>query len=157
MPFPRRAPTPKSTPSNVETIRAVAAAFDARDADEYVSYMTEDVVVSPPGFILGRREMHGHQEVKAAFREGTAALGTARKLTVTKRRYFVDRADKTRVLVVNELTISTRRGGDLLDTFGTQSALVFTMTDDSIVSRLEAWPTEADGLAQLLDPVEVDA
>jgi ketosteroid isomerase-like protein len=146
----------KPAPPNVETIRAVAAAFDARDADEYVSHMTEDVVVRPPGFILGQREMRGHEQVKAAFAEGTAALGTGRTLVVSDRRYFLDRADETRVVVVNELTISSENGGEL-ETYGTQSALLFTMTGDSKVSRLEAWPTMAEGLAQLEDPVAIDA
>jgi ketosteroid isomerase-like protein len=140
--------------SHVETIQGVAAAFDARDVDKYVSYMTEDVVIIPPGFLLGRKEMHGHEQVKAAFVEGTAALGPRRKLTASNRRYFLDRQDGKRFLVVNELTISDPLGGEL-KTFGTQSALVFTMTAENMVSRLEAWPTEADGLAQLEDPVEI--
>jgi ketosteroid isomerase-like protein len=139
---------------HLKTIQGVAAAFDARDVDKYVSYMTEDVVVIPPGFILGRKEMHGHEQVRTAFVEGTAALGSHRKLTVGSRRYFLDRRDETRVLVVNELTVTDPLGGEL-KSFGTQSALVFTMTAEGMVSRLEAWPTEADGLSQLQDPVGI--
>ena len=99
-----RKPVPASP--HLATIRAVAAAFDARDADEYVSHMTENVVLRPPGFILGQRELRGREQVKAAFAEGTEAIGPGRTLGVSNRRYFLDRADETKVLVVNVLTVS---------------------------------------------------
>jgi ketosteroid isomerase-like protein len=133
----------------------VAAAFDALDADEYVRHMTEDVVAIPPGFLVGRRELRGHEQLKAAFADGMAKLGPARKLHVSNRRYVLDRADETKVLAVIEMTISAE-GGDELETFGTETAIVFTLNDDSKVSRLESWPSMAEGLAQLEDPVAID-
>jgi hypothetical protein len=145
---------PVSSP-HVETIRAVAAAFDARDADAYVSYMTEDVVASPPGFLIGRRELHGHDELRAAFAEGMAALalGDGRTITVGHRRYFLDRLDRTKVLSVSKMTVFPKGGQD---TFGTENTLLFTLTGDSKVSRLESWANEAEGIAQLKEPVAVD-
>jgi hypothetical protein len=131
----------------------LVAAFDAFDADEYVRHMTRDVVVRPPGFMLGRRELHGRDEVKAAFAELEGVLSPGRKIAVSKRRYFADRADETKVLVVSEMTISRETG----EAFGTEAALVATMTAAGKVSRLESWPTEAEGLAQLKDPVAIDA
>jgi ketosteroid isomerase-like protein len=133
----------------------VAAAFDARDADEYVRHMTEDVVASPPGFLVGRRELRGHEQLKAAFAEGVALLSGGRKLDVSSRRYFLDRADAAKVLAVSEMTVS-RENGDELETFGTESAILFTLTAESMVSRLESWPSGAEGLAQLEDPVVFD-
>ena len=127
------------------------AAFDAFDADEYVKHMTEDVVARPPGFMLGRRELHGREQVKAAFAEFADVLGPHRKLVVSNRRYYLDREDETKVLVVNELTITPQTG----DSFGTEAALVATLAGDK-VSRLESWPSEAEGLAQLKDPVAID-
>jgi ketosteroid isomerase-like protein len=126
----------------------VAAAFDARDADAYVGHMTEDVIVRPPGFMLGQRELHGRAEVRAAFAE----LGEG--LNVTDRRYFVDRADQAKFLVVYEINVSRERG-DELATYGSEAALVITLTGDK-VSRLHSVPSEAEGLAQLADPVAVD-
>jgi hypothetical protein len=124
--------------------------------DEYVSHMTENVVLRPPGFILGQRELRGREQVKAAFAEGTEALGPGRTLGVSNRRYFLDRADESKVLVVNVLTVSPETGQRRTDTFGSEFALVFTLTADSKVSRLESWPSKAEGLAQLEDPVAID-
>ncbi|HEY8000690.1 MAG TPA: nuclear transport factor 2 family protein [Solirubrobacterales bacterium] len=101
----------------LETVRAMLAAFDERDVDEYVSHLAEDVVVRPPGFIFGQREHHGREEVRAAFAE---------------------------------ILITPERG----DRFGTQTALLVTMTGDE-VSRIDSWPSEAEGLAQLDDPTAV--
>jgi ketosteroid isomerase-like protein len=153
MPLPRWSRKPKSGPPHLNTIRALVAAFDAFDANEYVRHMTADVVVRPPGFMLGRRELHGRDEVKAAFAEFEGVLSPGRKIEVSNRRYFVDRADESKVLVVSEMTISRESGG----AFGTEAALVATLTADSKVSRLESWPSEAEGLAQLEDPVAIDA
>jgi hypothetical protein len=134
----------------VETVHAMLAAFDERDVDEYVSHLADDVVVRPPGFIFGETEHHGPEEVRAAFAELEATMGPDRRFDLRKRRYFVDREDEGKVLVVVEILITPDRG----DLFGTQAALLVTMTGDK-VSRIDSWPTEAEGLAQLEDPVAV--
>jgi hypothetical protein len=135
----------------------MAAAFDARDADEYVSHLTEDAVVSPPGFLIGLRELQGREQVRAAFAEFAEMLRPGRKLEVSERRYFVDRADPTRVLIVDELTVSPDTGPTAgPDTFGTEAALLFTITGENKVSRLQSWQSEAEGLGQLKDPVEIE-
>ncbi|MDX6583267.1 MAG: hypothetical protein QOI10_2451 [Solirubrobacterales bacterium] len=126
----------------------MAAALDARDADAYVSYMTEDVIVRPPGFMLGERELHGRAEVRAALAE------LAEELVITNRRYFVDRADPAKFLVVYEITVSRESRGELA-TYGSEAAMVITLTGDQ-VSRLDSVPSEAEGLAQLADPVAID-
>jgi hypothetical protein len=154
VPIPRWSRKPKPSSPQFATIQALVAAFDARDADAYVSHMTEDVVVRPPGFMLGQVELHGHEQVKGAFAELDEVLGERSKLEVTNRRYFRDRADENKFLVVNEMTISRGRGGEL-ETFGSEAGLVAMLTGDK-VSRLESWPSEAEGLAQLADPVRID-
>jgi hypothetical protein len=146
----------KPIPPHVETIRAMAIARDARDADEYVSHMTEDVVFIPPGFLMGQKKMHGRDQVKEAFAEFSKVLTADRKIEVTERRYFVDRADENRILIVDEITVSPVTGESGVDTFGTQSAGVFTMAADGRVSRMESWPGEEQGLAQLEDPLAID-
>jgi ketosteroid isomerase-like protein len=130
----------------------VAAAFDARDADEYVTHMTADVVATPPGFLLGQRELHGHEQLRAAFVEGMAAIarGPGRTLETSERRYFLDRADETKVLSVGRMTVTPNDDGE---PFGSESVLLFTLTGDSKVSRLESWGSEAEGIARLEDPV----
>jgi hypothetical protein len=144
-------------PIHVVTVRAMAGAFDARDADDYVSFMTEDVVVSPPGFLMGRSELRGRDEVKAAFAEFARVLKPGRKLEVTERRYFVDWADESKVLLVDQLRVSPACGMTSgLETFGSEAALLFTLTAGGKVCRLESWPTGAEGLGQLRDPLPID-
>lgn len=135
----------------VTTFRAMMAAFAARDADEYVSHLADDVVFSPPGIMLGRRELHGREEVRAGFAELAQVLDPGRELDVGGHRGFVDRADEDRLLVVVEITISP----DVGEPYGTQAALLLTMTGDK-VSRFDSLQTEAEGLAQLTDPVAIE-
>jgi ketosteroid isomerase-like protein len=111
MGFLKRLRKPRSGGPHIETVRAVAAAADARDADEYVKHMTEDVVVNPPGFLMGRHELHGKEQVRAAFAKFAEMLEPGRKLYVSKRRYVVDRADEAKILVLDELTVTPREGG----------------------------------------------
>jgi ketosteroid isomerase-like protein len=156
MGFLKRLRKPRSGGPHIETVRAVAAAADARDADEYVKHMTEDVVVNPPGFLMGRHELHGKEQVRAAFAKFAEMLEPGRKLYVSKRRYVVDRADEAKILVLDELTVTPEKGDPLgTNTFAAEAALLFTMTAESKVARLDSWPSEAEGLAQLQDPVEV--
>jgi hypothetical protein len=140
---------------HAEMFHALAVAFATCDGDEYVSYLAEDVFVSPPGFIIGHRELRGREQVRAAFAEFALVLSQGRRLGVSNRRYFIDRRDESRLLLVVELTI-TPESGDELDTFGTEAALLLTMTGDK-VSRIDSWQTEAEGLAQLEYPMAIDA
>jgi ketosteroid isomerase-like protein len=135
---------------SVETARAMLAAFDGRDVDAYVSYLATDVVVRPPGFILGEREHHGPEEVRAAFLELQATLGPDRRFAFRNRRYFVDGDDDARVLVIAEIMIT--RSNDR--PFGTEAALLLTMVGDK-VSRIDSWRSAAEGLSQLENPVAV--
>lgn len=150
MPLPKWSRTSKPLPA-VETVRATLAAFDARNVDEFLSHLAEDVVLHPPGFILGEREQHGREEVRAAFVELEETLGPGRGFDFLKRRYFVDREDETTVLLVSEISISPQHG----EPFGVETAQVLTITEGKI-SRIDSWRTEAEGLAQLNDPVAVD-
>jgi ketosteroid isomerase-like protein len=157
MPLPRWLQSSNEVPIHVVTVRAMADAFDARDADDYVSFMTEDVVVSPPGFLMGRSELRGQEEVKAAFAKFARVLKPGRRLEVTERRHFVDGVDESRVLSIDQLRVSPANGMTSgLETFGAVAALLFTMTADGKVCKLESWPSEAEGLAQLRDPLPID-
>ena len=124
-------------------------ASEAVNPDEYVRHVTEDVVINPPAFIMGPEEVVGHDGVREAAEKLRDILGPRRKLRVRRRRYFVDRKDDSKVLVMVELTIEDPAGS-----FGTQAAMLNTM-DDSKVSRIDSWTTHEEGLAQLQDPVEV--
>jgi hypothetical protein len=135
--------------------RAWETAFATCDGGEYLRYLAEDVFVSPPGFIIGHRELRGREQVRAAFAELAGVLSQGRRVGVSNRRYFVDRKDETRLLLVVELTV-TPESGDELDTFGTEAALLLTMVGDK-VSRIDSWQTEAEGLAQLEYPIPIAA
>jgi ketosteroid isomerase-like protein len=137
-------------PSGVEIVRAALAAFDARDVETFLGHLAEDVVLRPPGFILGEREQRGREEVRAAFFELEETLGP-REFDFLKRRYFVDREDESKVLLVSELSISPPGG----EPFGAEAAQVMTITGDRI-SRIDSWRSETEGLAQLTDPAAVD-
>lgn len=149
MSFPR--PPPERLPAAVEITLALLAAFDVRDADTYVSYLADDVVVRPPAFIMGEQEQHGREEVRAAFTELEDALGPDREFHFRRRRFFVDRCDAAKVLVVVEIEMSLSHEAP----FGTEAAMLVTLSG-SEVSRIEPWPSEAEGLAQLEDPVLIE-
>jgi hypothetical protein len=125
-------------------------AFYARDVDAYLAHLTDDIVLCPPGFIFGQREQRGHEDVRAAFAELDETLGPDRKFEFRNVRYFLDRADESKVLVVSEITVSPR----FAETFGSEAALLLTMRGDK-VARIDSWRNEAEGLAQLQDPVAV--
>jgi ketosteroid isomerase-like protein len=139
-------------PPAIKTVRAMLDASEAVNADKYLSHVTEDVVIRPPGFIIGPGEIRGHEEIRAGFERLKGILGSDRQLHLGERRYFLDRADESKVLVGVEITISDKGAPG---SFGTQAAMLCTLVGDK-VSRLDSWTTREEGLAQLQDPVAVD-
>ena len=139
-------------PTSVETVLSMLGAFDRRDPEEFVRYLAEDVVVQPPPFLMGRKEQRGPKEVAAAFDQLEETIGPDRELGFRRRRYFIDEADERRVLVVVQLSIST--GGGV--PFESEAAMLAIMTEDlKHASAIRSWASEAEGLAQLEQPVEV--
>ena len=139
-------------PTSVETVLSLLRAFDRRDPDEFVLYLADDVFIQPPPFLMGRREHRGPQEVAAAFGLLEETIGPDRELGFRERRYFIDEADERRVLVVVQLSISTRGGVP----FESEAAMLATLTADlKHATVIRSWPSEAEGLAQLEQPVEV--
>jgi ketosteroid isomerase-like protein len=135
----------------VSAVQGVLDASEAVDLDMYLPHVTEDVVIYPPGFVIGPNEIHGHDGIRAGLETLKEMLGPERVLRMGKRRYFLDRADETKVLVLLEITIANERTGE---SFGTQGSMLCTLTDDR-VSRIESYTTRDAGLAQIDDPVEV--
>lgn len=127
-------------------------ASQAIDPDEYIKHVTEDVVIHPPGFIMGPGSIVGHDEVRAAFEKLRDTIGPKRRFLVERRRYFLDREVQDRVLVTVELTISDPNS----ESFGTDAAMLNTMAGNK-VSRIDSWTTREEGLAQLRDPIEFHA
>lgn len=139
-------------PPAIETARALLDASEALSPDKYLRHVTQDVVIHSPGFIMGPLEIVGHDEVRAAFERLKETLGPKRKFFVGRRRYFLDHEDESKVLVTVQLTISDPYS----HSFGTEVAMLNTMAGDK-VSRVDSWTTPEEGLAQLKDPVEIDA
>jgi hypothetical protein len=133
--------------------RAVQGVLDASEEvslERYLPHVTEDVVIHPPGFVIGPNEIHGHEGIRAGLDTLKEMLGPDRVLIMGERRYFLDRADETKVLVLLEITIANERTGE---SFGTQGSMLCTLTGDR-VSRIESYTTRDAGLAQIQDPVE---
>jgi hypothetical protein len=135
-------------------VRAVQGVLDASEAvslDSYLPHVTEDVVIHPPGFVIGPSEIRGHEGIESGLITLREMLGPDRALRMGARRYFLDRADETKVLVLLEITIFSGSSGK---SFGTQGSMLCTVVGDK-VSRIESFTTRDAGLAQLQDPVEV--
>lgn len=139
------------TPPVIETVQALLDASEAVDVDKYLGHVTEDVVVRPPGFVIGPAEICGHEALRKGFAKLRETLGSDRSLHLRQRGFFLDRADESKVLVGMEITISDKRTGE---SFGTQASMLNTLVGEK-VSRIESWTTREDGLAQLQDPVAV--
>jgi hypothetical protein len=135
-------------------IRAVEGILDASEAvdlDAYLPHVTEDVAIHPPGFVIGPDELHGHDGIRAGLATLRETLGPDRTLRMAERRYFLDGADESKVLVGVEITIADERNAR---SFGTQGSMLCTLTG-SRVSKIDSFTTREEGLAQLEDPVEV--
>jgi hypothetical protein len=134
--------------------RAVQGVLDASEAislDMYLPHVTEDVVIHPPGFVIGPDEIHGHEGIESGLVTLREMLGPDRALRMGERRYFLDQADDSKVLVLLEITIFNGQTGQ---SFGTQGSMLCTVIGDK-VSRIDSYTTRDEGLAQLQDPVQV--
>jgi ketosteroid isomerase-like protein len=139
------------TPEILSPVIAILTAFDARDAEAFVSHMTEDVLLAPSAFITGKGAYHGRDEVLAGFAEMEQSLAAAREdVRVQARRFFVDWEHPEKVLSLGQVTI-TRASGD---SFGTEIAYLWTLRDGK-VCELHTWLDHAEGLRQLREPIEV--
>lgn len=139
------------TTPGVRAVQGILDASEAVDLDRYLPHVTEDVVIHPPGFVIGPDEIRGHEGIRAGLETLREMLGANRVLHLGERRFFLDRADASKVLVGIEITISDERNAD---SFGTQGAMLCTVVGDR-VSKIESFTTREAGFAQLEDPVEV--
>ncbi len=135
----------------VRAVQGVLDASEAVDLEMYLPHVTEDVVIHPPGFVIGPNEIRGHDGIGTGLETLREMLGPERVLRMGERRYFLDQADETKVLVLLEITIANERTGE---SFGTQGSMLCTLTGDR-VSRIESYTTRQAGLDQLKEPVEV--
>jgi hypothetical protein len=135
----------------VRAVRGVLDASEAVDIEMYLPHVTEDVVIHPPGFVIGPSEIQGHEGIRAGLATLKEMLGPDRVLRMGERRYFLDHEDETKVLVLIEITISSEKKSE---SFGTQASMLCTLAGDR-VSRIDSYTTHDAGLAQLQDPVEV--
>jgi hypothetical protein len=135
----------------VSAVQGVLDASEAVSLDLYLPHVTEDVVIHPPGFVIGPNEIRGHGGIETGLKTLKEMLGPDRTLRMGERRYFLDQADQTKVLVLLEITIFNGANGE---SFGTQGSMLCTVVGDK-VSRIESFTTRDAGLAQLQDPVEV--
>ena len=140
-----------ATQPGVGAVQGILDASEAIDLDSYLPHVTEDVVIHPPGFVIGPNELLGHEGIRTGLATLREMLGAHRRLRMSDRHYFLDHADDSKVLVLIEITISSRRTAE---SFGTQGAMLCTLTGDR-VSRIESYTTREAGLAQLQDPEEV--
>jgi len=137
-------------PPSVAAVLALFDAVDRRDVDDLVALLDEDVLVRPPGFLLGKREERGRAAVIAGFADLESVIGRDRELEFRNRRFFVDGADESKVLAVSEMRISVERGLP----FGAEAVMLVTFAAGKATS-LESCATTEEGLALLGDPTEV--
>jgi hypothetical protein len=136
----------------VRAVQGVLDASEAVDLDMYLPHVTEDVLIHPPGFVIGPNEIRGHEGIRTGLETLKEMLGPDRVLRMGQRRFYLDQADETKVLVLLEITIANENTGE---SFGTQGSMLCTLEGDR-VSRIESYTTRDEGLAQLEDPVEVE-
>jgi hypothetical protein len=134
----------------VRAVEGVLDASEAIDLERYLPHVTEDVVIHPPGFVIGPDELIGHEGIRTGLATLREMLGPERALRMGERRYFLDRADETKVLVLLEITIFDGKTGR---SFGTQGSMLCTLAGDR-VSRIESYTTRDAGLNELQDPAE---
>jgi hypothetical protein len=139
-----------STPG-VSAVKGILDASEAIDLDAYLPHVTEDVVIHPPGFVIGPAELHGHDGIRTGLASLRGILGPHRVLRMHERRYFVDPTDDSRVLVLLEMTIADTATGE---SFGTQGAMICALTGDRI-SSIESFTTRAAGLDALPNAEEI--
>jgi hypothetical protein len=139
-------PTP-----GIKAVQGILDASEAVDLDAYLPHVTEDVEIHPPGFVIGPNELRGHEGIRDGLATLRQTLAPDRTLRLGERRYFVDRADESKVLVGIEITISDQRNAR---SFGTQGSMLCTLTGGKI-SKIESFTTREAGLAELKDPIEV--
>jgi hypothetical protein len=139
-----------ATPA-VRAVEGVLDASEAVDLDAYLPHVTEDVVIHPPGFVIGPNEIHGHEGIRTGLATLRGMLGPNRELHMGERRFYLDQADETKVLVLLEISIVDKTSGE---SFGTQGSMLCTVMGDK-VSKIESYTTRDEGLAQLKDPIEV--
>lgn len=136
----------------VDTVSAILDAFAEQNADDFVSHMTDDVVLRPSAFITGRGEYRGRVDILAGFAEMLETLADAgERVQVRPLEHFAEQGDADTVLSLCRLTIFRANGEQL----GTQIAYLWTLRDGK-VAELDAWLDHKEGFRQLQDPVKVE-
>jgi ketosteroid isomerase-like protein len=141
-----------SPEERIGPVKALLAAFSARDGEAFAAQLTEDVVLRPSAFISGRGEYLGREDVITGFAEMLEGLeSSGETVDLHPLRYLVDGADESLVLLLCRITI-TRPDGE---SYGTDIAYLCRL-EGVRVARLDAWLDHDEGLLRLEQPVEVE-
>ena len=143
-------PEPALGAAALSAIEGMVRTFALNDVDGFVGHLTDDVVLEPPPFLLGKRHFEGHDGIRAGFDELDRVIGRDRRLRVWPKRYCLDRGDPDRLLVLVAITVIQPDSQE----FGAEATLLLTMRDEK-VCEYRARSSFEDGLARLDDPVEV--
>ena len=138
-------------PRSVEVALALLDAFDRRDADGLVGLMAENVIDRPPPFLLGQQVLHGREAAKSSYLQ--LGIGVEREVSLRKRRYYIDRADDRKVLLVFYISVVAGRNVP----FGSEGSVLLTLDEElREIAEIESWASEAEGLARLAEPDEIE-
>lgn len=134
----------------VSTIQAALEAFAVGDVDAFVGNLTEDAVVEPPAFLMGKRRFEGREGVRAGFAELEQILGPDTHARLRPRQYCIDRAEPSRVLLRLGMTMIRPDASE----FDAEASLIVTMRDD-LISGYVSWPDFEEARAKMQDPVDI--
>jgi ketosteroid isomerase-like protein len=135
----------------VEIVRRQLDAFEAGDVDAFVSGLSEDVRFEAPGFWLGARDYVGREAVRESFEQAMELRANPdREIKTRTLRFFVDRADDSKVLVQLAIEVFELNAAR---SFGTEAAILHVV-EGGLVTRTQTWTALEEGLAALEDPVE---
>ena len=142
-----------ASPKQVQVVVDLHQTFTERDVPEFVTHLTDDVILRPSTLIAGREEYRGVEDVKKGFRELRDLLDSrGEDVTVEPLRFYVDRGDDDLVVSLTRVTVTREDekpySADLLYTW--------RMNGEKVAELSASLDVDA-GMEQLADAEEVEA
>ena len=96
-----------ASPKQVQVVVDLHQTFTERDVPEFVTHLTDDVILRPSTLIAGREEYRGIEDVKKGFGELRDLLDSrGEDVTVEPLRFYVDRGDDDLVVSLTRVTVT---------------------------------------------------
>jgi ketosteroid isomerase-like protein len=137
--------------SQLRTIAVLFDAFARLDADEFASHLTEDVLFRPSGFVTGRSEFLGREQVRRNLIELRDQRSRNENLVrLRPLALYVDLEADDKILALARFTVVRPTS----DSFDTDVAHLHLMEGD-LVAELRTWLDHDEGLSRLASPERV--